>query len=200
MRKLNFILPFILCLLYLTSIAFAASPLDSVKNGIADFLGIPQDLMATDKVFRFVILPFLAVFVAVLGIMRDIRMFRRTRLDVALAIIITFIVLPWSKAMGWWILWLYGSGAFLAVTAVGGMFLIGIIFWALGRWFFWRGGLSAVKNINKEIDGLRKDRLHWEVVLAEAMENHNIKKATEARNHIAEIDEKVRQRRETEFA
>src|SRR4030042_119737 len=136
MRKLYFYLPLVICLVFLAKSAIAQDvnvDFSKVGNWIGEFLGIPRNLMTTDKVFRYVMLPFLAVFVAVLGIMRDIMLFRRSRhLDWILALIISFIILPWSGVMGWLILWLYGTSGIMSVTAVGVLILIVVFMWFLG--------------------------------------------------------------------
>jgi hypothetical protein len=165
MRKLYFYLPLLICLIFVAKSVLAQDlnvDFSKVGNWIGEFLGIPRNLMTTSKVFRYVMLPFLAVFIAVLGIMRDIMLFRRSRhLDWILALLISFIILPWSGAMGWLILWLYGTGGVLSVTVVGLLILFGAIMFGVG------GGMGIfrrytsefreVKDMNKHLDGLQKD-------------------------------------------
>lgn len=207
MRKLYLFLLFAVCSIFLIKVVFAqgfgpdwSAGYDSVKNWFSAFLGIPKDLMATDKIFRYVMLPFLAVFIAVLGIMRDISLFRRSRLDWILALLISFIILPWSHVMGNLILWLYGTGGLLAVTAVGGMFIVGIGFWVLGKWFFHTGELSAARTINNEIASLERNRLTLEARWTTAVNNGNTTHAHALRQQMDRIDARIRQIRQAQNA
>lgn len=177
MRKLYFYLSLSICLIFLTKLALAQDlniDLSNVGNWIGEFLGIPRQLMTTDKVFRYVMLPFLAVFIAVLGIMRDIMLFRRSRhLDWILALIISFIILPWSGVMGWLILLLYGTSGVLSVTAVGLLIGIGAVMWFMGG--VRRLKFNEIDLVKGQVDRIQRLRDDVKNIRVEIMNEMNKK-------------------------
>jgi hypothetical protein len=199
MRKLYFYLPLLICLIFVAKSVLAQEigvDLSKVGIWIGEFLGIPSQLMVTSKIFRYVMLPFLAVFVAVLGIMRDIMLFRRSRnLDWILALIISFIILPWSGVMGWLILWLYGTSGILSVTAVGLLIGIGAIMWFLGG--IRRIHFNEVKltgDMIKHLDDLRKKRETMYLSWAQELNAGHFDKADRLKNQIAALDAQISER------
>jgi hypothetical protein len=202
MRKLYFYLSLLICLVFFAKLALAQNiNIDSQKivNWIGEFLGIPREFLVTSKIFRYVMLPFLAVFVAVLGIMRDIMLFRRSRhLDWILALIISFIILPWSGFMGWLILWLYGTSGVLSVTVVGLLIGIGAIMWFIGgiRRIHY-SEITLTKHMSGKIKQIEDERTRilseWENEMHK--DNPNLAKADKLR---ARVDALESQRKEIE--
>lgn len=199
MRKLYFYLPLLICLIFVAKSVLAQDisvDLSKVGNWIGDFLGIPRQLMTTSKIFRYVMLPFLAVFVAVLGIMRDIMLFRRSRhLDWILALIISLIILPWSGVMGWLILWLYGTSGIISVTAVGLLIGIGAILWFVGG--IRRISFNEVKltgDMIRHLDDLRKKRETMYIKWGQEINAGHFDQADRLKNQIAAVDAQISER------
>ena len=176
MKKLYFYIPLVLCLIFLTSVVFAQENINidfsRIGPWIADFLCVPKNFMTTKMILRHVMLPFLAVFVAVLGIMRDIMLFRRSRhLDWILALIITFIVLPWTGLMHWLILTLYGLGGVLSALAVGFLICAGAVMWAWGGFRRLKfNEIDLVKGQVERLDQLRETAKNLRVQINTEME------------------------------
>lgn len=105
-------------------------------QALAQFLfpGMSSEWLRIPDVLYYVILPFIAAFTVIYGILRELRIFRTNvpnKVNIILAFCMTFMLLP-SGVLTWVITILYAGSAFIGIMAFGVVFLIGIILWAYG--------------------------------------------------------------------
>jgi len=105
-------------------------------DALAQFLfpGMNREWLRLPDVLYYVILPFIAAFTVIYGILRELRIFRANvpnKVNIVLAFCMAFLLLP-SGILTFVITILYAGSAFIGIMAFGIVFLIGIILWAYG--------------------------------------------------------------------
>jgi len=135
-------------------------------QALAEFLfpGMNPEWLRIPDVLYYVILPFIAAFTVIYGLLRELRIFRANvpnKVNIVLAFCMAFMLLP-SGVLTYIVTIFYAGSAFVGMMAFGIVFLVGIILWAYGTTgLFWhRYSLDAsghgIKEFNKRYAELQK--------------------------------------------
>lgn len=152
----------------------------------------PDSWMAFPNIVYYLILPYLAIVAVIYGIMSDIRIFKSQNVRIFLSVSMAAMTLP-SGVLISWVLTLYSFNAFFAAIAFGVVFFIGIIFWAIGRFFFLgfgiKGEYQAAKAAAKTLGSVNAEINRLATRKAELITKGNLSAGEE--REIKKIDQKI---------
>ena len=135
-------------------------------QALAQFLfpGMSSEWLRIPDVLYYVILPFIASFAVVYGLLRELRIFRMNvpnKVNIILAFCMTFMLLP-SGILTWAITILYAGSAFIGIVAFGVLFIVGIILWFYGTTIrLWneynpKEDVDIIRDYNRRYGDLQK--------------------------------------------
>jgi hypothetical protein len=133
----------------------------------------PDEFMLWPNIVYYLILPFMAIVAVVYGIMTDLRIFTNQYVKIVLSVAMTGMTLP-SGILITAVMTLYSIGASFAAIAFGVVFIVGVIFWAAGRFMFFGYGIKGqaeygkqnaklLKGIDQELGHIRRRLLDLQV-------------------------------------
>jgi hypothetical protein len=135
-------------------------------QALAQFLfpGMDPQWLRIPDVLYYVILPFIAAFTVIYGLLRELRIFRHApnKVNVILAFCMAFLLLP-SGIITLLVTILYAGGAALGMIAFGILFIIGIVLWFYGTtarlWdeYSPKALAGAIKDYDNEYRQLQKE-------------------------------------------
>ena len=115
----------------------------NIQQNHPEWLTIPN-------VIYYLIFPFIAIVAVIYGILTEIRIFHSANVKGILAFVMAGMSLP-TGAMITTVYVLYTAGAWVAVVAFGVLFMLGTIFWALGRGSQLKNELYDIGNKMSEL-------------------------------------------------
>jgi hypothetical protein len=115
----------------------------NIQQNHPEWLTIPN-------VIYYLIFPFIAIVAVIYGILTEIRIFHSSSVKGILAFVMAGMSLP-TGAMITTVYVLYTAGAWVAVVAFGVLFMLGTIFWALGRGSQLKNELYDIGNKMSEL-------------------------------------------------
>ena len=135
-------------------------------QALAQFLfpGMSSEWLRIPDVLYYVILPFIAAFTVIYGLLRELRIFRTNvpnKVNIILAFCMTFMLLP-SGILTWVITILYAGSAFIGIVAFGILFIVGIVLWFYGTtarlWNEYnpKEDVDIIKNYNRRYGDLQR--------------------------------------------
>lgn len=175
MKKKTMFLALLVASCVLAQSALAQYPLGVVwdPDALAQFLfpGMSREWLRIPDVLYYVILPFIAAFTVIYGLLRELRIFRHApnKVNIILAFCMAFLLLP-SGIITLLVTILYAGGAAIGMIAFGVLFIIGIVLWFYGTtarlWdeYSPKALAGAIKDYDNEYVQLQKDWSHWEQV------------------------------------
>lgn len=118
---------------------------------------VPDAMLEPQNVFQQLLLPFLAVFFVMFGIMEELNFFKNhASIHAALALVIA-LMSSVSGTLLWTVRWLYGAVGWLGAMGFGFLLLAGIAFWIYGRGKGLKRAYFDVYKTEKEITHLDKE-------------------------------------------
>jgi hypothetical protein len=98
------------------------------------FPGMDEEWLRVPEVFYYVIFPFFTAFVVIYGILKELNIFRTWdwKLHSAISFCFAFLLLP-SGILTYIVNIFYAFGAFVGLMGFGVLFIVGTLFWVLGR-------------------------------------------------------------------
>lgn len=194
----------VLSSLFLTSAAFAQQSFDLQRylgsnfnvDALAQFLfpGLPAEWLRVPQVIWYVILPFIAVFTVIYGLLRELRIFRYApnKVNIVLAFAMAMLLLP-SGVLTFVVVNLYAFGAAFGAIAFFVVFMIGIVFWGLATsWRMWgevdiaRAYAKSAQNLRMELRGYENRR----VQIIKSLATANAGEREHLQNEMAKIQER----------
>jgi len=151
---------------FMASPAFAQLPINLQNylgsffnvDALAQFLfpGLPPEWLHVPQVIWYVILPFIAVFTVIYGLLRELRIFRYApnKVNIVLAFAMVMLLLP-SGVLTFIVVNLYAFGAAFAAIAFFVVFMLGIVLWGIATsWRMW-GEVDVARAYAKSASDLR---------------------------------------------
>lgn len=133
-------------------------------QALAQFLfpGMNPEWLRIPDVLYYVILPFIAAFTVIYGLLKELRIFRNVanKVNIVLAFVMAFMLLP-SGVLTYIVTIFYAGSAFVGMMAFGIVFLVGIIIWAYGTSYRIWSEFSP-ETIGKEVKGYNKKLVNLE--------------------------------------
>jgi hypothetical protein len=175
-------------------------------QALAQFLfpGMNSEWLRIPDVLYYVILPFIASFAVVYGLLRELRIFRMNvpnKVNIILAFCMTFMLLP-SGILTWVITILYAGSAFIGIVAFGILFIAGVILWFYGTTIrLWneynpKEDVDIIRDYNRRYGDLQKRlfQIQEEKLHHPGRAMMYVDEETKIRNQMADILGHVQQR------
>jgi len=185
MKNKTMLLALLVASCLLAQSAFAQYPWGVVwdPDALAQFLfpGMNREWLRLPDVLYYVILPFIAAFTVVYGLLRELRIFRHApnKINIVLAFCMAFLLLP-SGILTLLVTFLYAGSALVGIVAFGIVFLIGILLWAYGTttrlWSEYTPEAleSALRDYNKRYADLQKELIRIDEDIARDPKNQRL--------------------------
>ena len=204
--KIKILITVLVFLILFSGPAFAQySTQDWATPTIRIFFGpdVPAEYLTSNNFFQMLILPWLAIWFVMWGILEELRIFRRkTSLNAVIAFLISFMAGATGGMLGV-VRWMYGWAGVYGALAFGALMFVGISLWfavRLSSWTgWWKGSLTSAKDYiakEEEIDKLKAEMERLKIAKAgapagaEQAYDAQIQKAIEYLKKLAEEQEK----------
>jgi len=115
---------------------------------------VPSEYLTSNNFFQYLILPWLAIWFVMWGILEELRIFRRkTGLNAIIAFLISFMAGATGGTLGL-VRAMYGWAGVFGALAFGGLMFVGIALWVAVRFSDWTG-------VWKTSSQLKSAREYW---------------------------------------
>jgi hypothetical protein len=166
-------------------------------ENLAQFLfpNLPPEYLRIPQVIWYVIVPFIAVFTVLYGLLRELRIFRfaPNKVNVVLAFAMSMLLLP-SGVLTFIVVNIYSFGAAFGAIAFIVVFMIGILLWGLATsWRLW-GDVSYEKLQARNISDMHSELRHLQqekIRLVGSLRTASAGDRVKIENHIVEIDKRI---------